>query len=47
MFPEWFKEWVDFETDNWHLKPNAPEHVQKEFAKWMKEHESTDEKDVD
>ena len=35
MMPEWFEEWVDAETDNWHLKPGAPEYVQKEFAEWM------------
>lgn len=35
MMPEWFEEWVDTETDNWHLKPGAPEQVQKEFAEFM------------
>ena len=45
MMPEWFEEWVITDTDNWHLKPGAPEEVQKEFAKWMGR--STDEKDVD
>lgn len=37
--PEWFEEWVIPETDNWHLKPGAPEDVQREFAEFMKEHD--------
>lgn len=38
MMPEWFDEWVVCETDNWHLKPGAPDNVQREFAEWMKAH---------
>ena len=40
MMPEWFEEWVDTETDNWHLKPGAPEQVQKEFAEFMEQHDT-------
>jgi hypothetical protein len=40
MMPEWFEEWVIPETDNWHLKPGAPEWVQKEFAEWMGQHDT-------
>lgn len=47
MIPDWFPEWVVTETDNWHLKPGAPEDIRKKFAEWMKEHESTEDKDVD
>lgn len=39
MFPEWFSEWVIFETDNWHLKPGTPEEYKKEFEEWMKIHD--------
>jgi hypothetical protein len=46
MFPEWFAEWVELETDNWHLKPGAPDWVQKEFAEWMRQH-TKDDRDVD
>ena len=28
------------EPDNWHLKPGAPEEVQKEFDEFMKEYDS-------
>ena len=42
MMPEWFDEWVICETDNWHLKPGAPEQVQREFAEWMKAHDSSE-----
>ena len=31
MMPEWFEEWVVCEMDNWHLKPGAPEHVQRDL----------------
>jgi len=37
MLPEWFAEWVIMDVDNWHLKPDAPEWVQKEFAECMAE----------
>lgn len=42
MMPEWFEEWVIPEVDNWHLKPGAPEQVQREFAEWMKAHDSSE-----
>lgn len=41
QMPEWFEEWVVCETDNWHLKPGAPEDVKREFAEYMKVHDST------
>ena len=40
MFPDWFPEWVIFETDNWHLKPGTPEEYRKEFEEWMKLHDT-------
>ena len=33
--PNWFDKWVIPETDNWHLKENAPEEVKKEFEEIM------------
>ncbi len=46
MIPEWFNEWVEFEVDNWHLKPGAPENIQREFKEWMEKHNKPD-RDVD
>ena len=40
MMPEWFEEWVIPETDNWHLKPDAPKEVQEAFSRWIQEHDT-------
>lgn len=45
--PKWAHEWVIFETDNWHLKPDAPEDIQREFAEWMKAIDRSNEPDID
>ena len=42
MKPDWFDEWVIPETDNWHLKPGAPDYVKKEFAELMGESDPDD-----
>lgn len=33
------------ETDNWHLKPDAPEDVKKEFEEFMKHPDAVQEDD--
>ena len=34
--PDFFtSEWFVCETDKWHLKPGAPEHIQRDFNEWM------------
>lgn len=38
MIPEELADWIVFETDNWHLKPDAPESVIRLFNEWMAEH---------
>lgn len=48
MIPDFFKsEWVVFETDNIHLKPGAPEHIQKEYDEWKKKQKEAEEKGMD
>lgn len=47
---DWFDKWVIPETDNWHLKENAPEEVKKEFKEMMgfiNEEFNGDKKEVD
>lgn len=35
------------EMDNWHLKPGAPEEVQKEFDEWKKAEEDAEKRGID
>lgn len=36
MMPGFFtSEWFVPEPDNWHLKPNAPEDIRREFEEYM------------
>ncbi len=34
---DWMIEWVVFDPGNWHLKPDAPEEIVKEFQLYMKD----------
>ncbi len=33
----YFDKWIIKETYNWHIDPEAPERVKKDYAKWEKE----------
>lgn len=39
-------EWFVCETDNWHLKPGAPEEIQEEFDQWMQARKEAEEKGI-
>lgn len=48
MNEEWMtSEYFVPETDNWHMKDDAPEYLKRQFEEWMKEHEGTDDLIVD
>lgn len=36
--------WFVMEPDNWHLRPNAPKEIVREFEKFMNKHEEYGEK---
>lgn len=38
-YMDWMEEWVVFEPNNWHLKPDAPEEIVKAFAEYIAEDE--------
>ena len=48
MMPDFFtSEWFVPETDNWHLKPGAPQEIVDEFNEWMEAHKNDEGIDVD